>query len=148
MPSAFLRFDAAMLAPPWPAAIALVVVLGVLWLGLQTARRLGGAHGSVALNTVAGFVLVAAMVAAVVQTLALLGAATTNVLRIIGGGLAVASLGLLGPTSRARAKESLHVVRACVAEATALQRWVLVASGVTFVALGIVANVSKTRAVF
>jgi hypothetical protein len=131
----FLRFDAVILPPPWPAVVALLVVLGVFWLALQVARREQTAPR--ALNVAASFVLVTALVAALIQILALAGVATQGVLGAIGAGLAAASVGLLAPSYRARARASFDSARSLFADSTVFQRSALVASAVTVAALGL-----------
>jgi uncharacterized protein DUF1420 len=135
----FLRFASLILPPPWPALVALVVVLGTFYLGLQLARRLRGRQRPSSLDIGAGFVFVTAIVAALIHILSLLGAANIAVLRIIGGGLATSSLGLLDNTFRATTKASTQRAFWLFKEGTALQRFVLCAAGVTVLGLGLAA---------
>ena len=131
----FLRLDRVVLQPPWPAAAAVAVVLGVLALALAIARRFETAPGTSALNIAGSFVLVTALVAAGVQATALLGLATLGVLRVMGGALAVSSLGLLRSPAREWLRTTGPEARTTLAASTVLQRWAIIASAVTIVSL-------------
>jgi hypothetical protein len=136
-PDSFLKFAQVILPPPWSAAVALVLVLGLVWLGAQLARRLRAALTPSPLDVAAGFVLATALVAALVHALALFGAATPAVLRAIGGALAASGLGMLSPASRAHARRSFETLQSMFRDATRLQRWALLASCVTVLSLGL-----------
>jgi hypothetical protein len=140
VPEPFLRFDALILAPPWPAAMALLIVLSVFVVAIHLARRLDACPGAPGLGITASFVLTTATLAACVQALALAGAATPRMLRVVGGVLlAAGSLGVLRSASQG---ETWHRARALAthlqrlfAGAEAVQRWTLAASA--FTALGL-----------
>jgi hypothetical protein len=133
----FLRFESLILPPPWPAVVALAVVLGTFYLGSQLARGLRVRQRPSSLDVVAGFVSVTAVVAAAVHILSLLGAANITALRIVGGGLAASSLGVLSRTVRASARASTQRALLLFKEGTVPQRLVLLAAGVTVLGLAL-----------
>lgn len=141
-------FDALIWSPPWPASIAVLVVLGVLWLGCQAARgaRPAGLRGGAcALDIAGGFLFATALLAAVVQGLALTGMATPTVLRIIGAGLLVCVAGLAGPVPRGVAADIRQALAALWKNGTGLERWGLAGSGVVICALGLGALAPPTE---
>ena len=125
------------LSPPWPAAIALAMVLGIFWISFQIARRQPGGHEAHALHVAASFVLVTATVGAFVHALALFHLTTLPVLRILGGTLASASLGWVGRSMRTRIREALRWSLSRLIEASALERWVLLGSALAIICLGL-----------
>ena len=136
-------FDSLIWSPPWPASIAVLVVLGVLSLGCQTARvarRAGLRAGGGALDVAGGFLFATALLAAVVQGLALTGMATPTVLRIIGAGLLVSVAGLAGPVPQSIAADIRQALAALWKNGTGLERWGLAGSGVVICALGLVGS--------
>jgi hypothetical protein len=91
----FLRFEDLLLPPPLPAVVAGLMVVGVYALGAAGVRRLRGGAAD-PLEAAAGFVCVAALLAALVHGLAWAGMATAWTLRPIGWGLALSGAVALG----------------------------------------------------
>ncbi|MES1254222.1 MAG: DUF1420 family protein [Acidobacteriota bacterium] len=144
MPVPFLRLDALLLAPPWSAAMALLIVLSVFVVAVHLARHLDACPGAPGLGITASFVLTTATLAACVQALALLGAATPRILRVVGGILlAAGSLGVLRSASQGqtwdRARACATDVRRLFAGAEGVQRWTLAASAFTGMGLTLAA---------
>ena len=138
-------FDAVIWPPPWPALIAVLVVLGVLGLGCQAARVAHLRGGGCALDVAGGFLFATGLLAAVVQGLALTGMATPTVLRIIGAGLLVCVAGLAGPVPRGIAADIRRALAALWKNGTGLERWGLAGSGVVICALGLGALAPPTE---
>ena len=137
MTGAFLRFDSLIAPPPWPAVFAVVVVAGAWWLGAALVQRLRGEAPASALEVAAGFVLVTALIAALVHALAIIGAAKLVVLRLVGLGLAISALGWIGSAGRTRVATFLQTTGVTAFDPKTLEGWAIGASGVTFIALGI-----------
>ena len=105
-----------------------------------------GRRGGVsALDVAGGFLFVTALLATVVQGLALTGMATPTVLRIIGAGLLVSVPGLVGPVARGLAADFRRSLAMLWRNGTALERWGLAGSGVVICALGLGALAPPTE---
>src|SRR5262245_17153882 len=89
----FLPLSAFILPPPLPAIVTFLMVCGIATLGWRLARRLRGTDFE-AVDAAAGFIVVAAIVAAVVHGLALAQLAKVPILRPLAWG--IAALGAYG----------------------------------------------------
>lgn len=133
----FLRLDQLLLPPPGPAIVAILLVLGTLWLGITLAGTL--ASRTRVPMAAGGFLFVAALLAALVHALALIGAATPGALRPIGLLVIGSSLGWLRAGDRQRVSEAIRGISALFSQSPGLERWLLAASALTLALLGIAA---------
>jgi hypothetical protein len=133
----FLRLEDLLLAPPLPAILALLMVLGALHLSLRGARWLRGSATS-PVEFAAAFVLTTGLLAALVHALAWSGYASVSTMRL--GGWALAALGVLeiGRWRLEGAKRVLceHFSKASLAERCALALCFVTVIGLFAAALG------------
>jgi hypothetical protein len=87
MAPTFLKLQDLVLAPPLPALISILMVAGIAYLGWRLARRLQGEHAE-PLDVAAGFVVCAAIIAALIHGLALAQLARVAILRVLAWALA------------------------------------------------------------
>ena len=97
----FLRLEDYLAPCPLPALLAVLMVFGIKSLGNRLIRRLQP-YPPQPLDTAAGFILAAALLAAVVHLLALTGAAYPWLLRIMAWGLAAGGIMELSRINKAR----------------------------------------------
>src|SRR5687768_15630693 len=128
---AFLRLEDLLLPPPLPAIVALLIVLGTLYLSRHGARRLSAGTPSL-VEFAATFVLTAGMIAAVVHALAWAGYASVLVLRL--GGWALAALGV-AEILRCRLTETRRVLGDYFSETSFAERCALALSIATAIGL-------------
>lgn len=127
----FLRLEDLILSPPLPAIVALLVVLGTLYLSRRVAPRLFGR----ALNLVefaAAFVVTAGIIAAFVHALAWAGYASISALRF--GGWTLATLGVI-ELFTLRVGAAKHFLYEYFREVSLVERCALALSAVTLIGL-------------
>jgi hypothetical protein len=114
----FARLGDVTLAPPLPAALSVLMVTGLAYLGWRLAARLRGGRPE-ALATAAGFIVSTAATAVVVHSLALAQLGSATVLRPLGWALAaVGAFALVRHGGRL-----LEAGRARLAELPSIPRW-------------------------
>lgn len=127
----FMRLDDLLLPSPLPAMLALLMVLGTVYLSSRGARWLrAGATSPV--EFAAAFVLTTGLLAALVHALAWGGYASVSAIRL--GGWALAALGVLELSSW-RLEGAKRVLRKHFSEASLAERCALVLSIVTVIGL-------------
>lgn len=127
----FMRLDDLLLPPPLPAMLALLMVLGTIYLSLRGARWLRGSARS-PVECAAAFVLTTGLLGALVHALAWGGYASVSAMRL--GGWALAALGVLELSSW-RLEGAKRVLRKYFSEASLAERCALALSILTVMGL-------------
>ncbi len=139
-----LDFDAWIAAPPGPALIAVLLVLGVISIGCRAAR-LADTGPRRALAVAGGSLFATALLASVVHGLALAGLATPIVLRIVGAGVIAAVAGLFAPLPRSVAADAWRALAAMWRDGTTLDRAALAGSAIVIGGLALAALAPPTE---